>query len=48
MLRRKDNIQMDLSDIGWHAFGSRKGHVTGSCANGSKLPGSIKCGKLLD
>ena len=27
MLRRKDNIQMDRSDVRCHALGSRKGQV---------------------
>jgi hypothetical protein len=48
MLRMKDNIQMDLSDIRWHALDSRKGQVAGSCAKGSKFSGSIKRGKFLD
>jgi len=48
MLRRQDNIQMDLSDTRWHALSSRKGQVADCCANGSKFSGSIKCGKFLD
>ena len=48
MLRRKDNIKMDLSDKRWHALGSRKGQQADCCANGSKFMGSIKCGKFPD
>jgi hypothetical protein len=48
MLRWKDNIKMDLSDLRWHALDSRKEQLTDSCANSSKFPGSIKFGKFLD
>jgi hypothetical protein len=34
--------------MAWTWFKKRSGQVAGSCANSSKLSGSIKCGKFLD
>jgi hypothetical protein len=51
--RCKDNIRMDLRDIGWrrcglNASGSRQGPVAGPCEHGNEPSGSIKGGEFFD
>jgi hypothetical protein len=43
--RWKDNIKMDLQEMGW---GHRLDWVTGSRKRGNETSGSIKCLEFLD
>ena len=49
----EDNIKMDLQEVGrgygnWMKLVQDREHVAGACEDGNELPGSIKCGELLD
>ena len=51
--RRKDNIKIDLQEVGCGGIGldrsgSGKGQVAGTCECGDEPSGSIKCGEFLN
>jgi hypothetical protein len=50
--RWKDNIKMDLREVGWgHGLdrsGLGYGQVAGCCECGNEPSGSIKCGEFLE
>jgi hypothetical protein len=46
--RWKDNIKMDIQDIGWAMDWIELAQVAGSCECDNELPGSIKCREFLD
>ena len=48
----KDNIKMDLQEVGWGnglvCSGSGQGQVGGACGSDNECSGSIECGEFLD
>jgi hypothetical protein len=49
--RQKNNINMDLHEVGWGGMdwiilAHYKGRVTGTCECGNELSGSTKCGEF--
>ena len=49
--RWKDNINMDLQEVGWGGMDwinlvQDKGQVAGTCKCGNETSGSIKCGEF--